>query len=286
MARSEARVFTSIWRDPDFRELTSSAQWMYLFLLSQGDLAFSGVLPLRPGKWAPVAPDRTVAKINADLKVLGSARFVVADDATSELLVRSFVRRDGILRSPKLMKPLAAALAAVESQKLRDVLALELERAVAEGDVNVKLREEVERMVKMLSSQVNTLSDTLFQETPIPYGVPHGIPTGVGEGEVVGLTEPRTKVGQRGSRIPDDFAVTPAMVTWARAKCPHVDGKRETEKFVNHWTAAAGPSASKKNWEAAWRNWMLYAAERTARPVLNGSTGQAVSIRDEHRLRR
>ena len=68
---------------------------------------------------------------------------------------------------------------------------------------------------------------------------------------------------KRGTRIPDDFTVTADMVTWARLKTPNVDGRRETEKFINYWQAASGQKAVKRDWEATWRNWMLNAAERT-----------------------
>lgn len=67
---------------------------------------------------------------------------------------------------------------------------------------------------------------------------------------------------KRGKRIPADFAVTPDMVTWARANCPGVDGQRQTQKFINHFTAKTGRDATKLDWVATWRNWMLNAAER------------------------
>lgn len=68
---------------------------------------------------------------------------------------------------------------------------------------------------------------------------------------------------KRGTRIPDDFSATPAMVAWARDRCPHVDWRLETEKFVNYWRAKTGKDATKLDWEATWRNWMLNAAART-----------------------
>lgn len=67
---------------------------------------------------------------------------------------------------------------------------------------------------------------------------------------------------KRGSRIPADFTVAPAMVAWARANCPGVDGPRETAKFVNYWQAKAGRDGVKLDWVATWRNWMLNAADR------------------------
>lgn len=77
----------------------------------------------------------------------------------------------------------------------------------------------------------------------------------------------------RASRLPEDFTVTPEMVAWARANVPHVDGRRETEKFVDHWRSASGAAARKTDWVAAWRNWMRKADERptAVRRLPNGS---------------
>ena len=66
----------------------------------------------------------------------------------------------------------------------------------------------------------------------------------------------------RGQRIPADFTVAPAMVAWARANCPNVDGPRETTKFINYYQGLSGAKAVKLDWVATWRNWMLNAAER------------------------
>jgi len=73
---------------------------------------------------------------------------------------------------------------------------------------------------------------------------------------------------KRGSRIPDGFAVTPTMTQWAKTNTPTVDIAKATEKFINYWTAKAGAQASKLDWLATWRNWMLNEAERN-------STGKA-----------
>lgn len=69
---------------------------------------------------------------------------------------------------------------------------------------------------------------------------------------------------KRGKRIPDDFTVTPEMVEWARERVPHVDGRIETEKFINYWQGKSGANATKVDWEATWRNWMLNAADRSS----------------------
>ncbi|MFI2577722.1 hypothetical protein ACH5AJ_36615 [Streptomyces rochei] len=72
---------------------------------------------------------------------------------------------------------------------------------------------------------------------------------------------------KRGTRLPDDFAVTDEMKTWFTTTCPGVNGPRETEKFRNYWSAKSGKDATKVDWPATWRNWMLRAADdRRGRP--------------------
>lgn len=76
-------------------------------------------------------------------------------------------------------------------------------------------------------------------------------------------TEAKASVPRkRGRRIPNDFAITEEMRAWGRENCPTVNGTEETVKFINYWQAKSGRDATKLDWEATWRNWMLNAKER------------------------
>lgn len=77
--------------------------------------------------------------------------------------------------------------------------------------------------------------------------------------------------GRRATRIPDDFAVTAAMVEWAGEHAPDVDGRRATAAFVDYWRAKAGAAATKRDWVATWRNWMRRDQEQAER---SGSTAR------------
>ena len=70
---------------------------------------------------------------------------------------------------------------------------------------------------------------------------------------------------RRGTRLQEDFQVTPDMRLWASHKAPHADIGIETEKFINFWVAKTGRDATKLDWVATWRNWML-----NARPTQPG----------------
>ncbi len=92
---------------------------------------------------------------------------------------------------------------------------------------------------------------------------------------------------KRGTRIPDDFAenITPEMVAWAKERCPHVDGRLETEKFVNYWQARAGRDACKLDWVKTWKNRMLDLEQQASRASPNGRR-PAVDPRDEWKVNR
>ena len=97
--------------------------------------------------------------------------------------------------------------------------------------------------------------------------VPGPVPVPGPEGQNLTASPERR---QRGKRIPDDFAVTPEMVAWARVRCPHVDGRTETEKFINHWRSESGQKAAKLDWVLTWKNWMIRAEEQAPRAAANG----------------
>jgi hypothetical protein len=97
---------------------------------------------------------------------------------------------------------------------------------------------------------------------PGPGALPLGDEPSVEGGVQGGDAGEKPARQRRGTRIPDDFKVTPEMVAWAKKRCPHVDGRLETEKFVNHWTAKAGRDAVKVDWSRAWMNWLLTAEQQ------------------------
>jgi hypothetical protein len=76
----------------------------------------------------------------------------------------------------------------------------------------------------------------------------------------------RDAEGGRGARLPADFDLTAERRKVAEAE--HLDPERTFKKFADHWKAASGANARKRDWDAAWRNWCRNEADR--RPP-NGS---------------
>ena len=295
MPRTEARIFTSIWRDEHFLALPPSAQRLYMFLLSQDDLAYSGVMPLRERRWASKAAGLTMADIEQDLKALETAgrEFVVTDPDTGELLIRSMMRRDSAWKQPNLLKQAREQADQIESPKIRAVLAAELRRLPLDDSPSAQVRTLVaEFMTDMEKGRANPSAyppaNPSDNGTGDPSAKDHACARELGGGysPTEGTSElqapdSKTTTAQerrRGTRIPADFTVTDEMVAWFREHCPHVDGRAETEKFIDYWHAKAGREGSKLDWVATWRNWMRTAQERAGprvrgKPSVPESTG-------------
>jgi len=128
MARGHGRILTSIWEDADFLALDQQAQRLYLFLISQPNLNHAGLLDLTLRRWARKAAGLSVADLDKLLTALEQARFVVVDDDTEELLIRSFVRNDGVWRMPKVMGAMVSGALEISSPKLRQALLAEMDR--------------------------------------------------------------------------------------------------------------------------------------------------------------
>lgn len=94
------------------------------------------------------------------------------------------------------------------------------------------------------------------QPRPDPYTeLPTEVPTETQETSSPSSQRARAPKAKKGTRIPDDFAVTDDMVAWARQETPLV-GAKETAAFVDYWRGVSGARGVKADWVATWRNWM------------------------------
>lgn len=128
MARAHANVQIGIWDDPDFRGLTTSAQLLYLQLLSSSTLTYAGVADWRSNRIAMLSRDRTVDDVEDAMQQLAGGMFVVVDDASEEAFIRSFFKWDGLLQKPNVAKAMVREWGTVHSLDLRAVIVHELRK--------------------------------------------------------------------------------------------------------------------------------------------------------------
>lgn len=115
MARSEARIKTAIWNDPDFVALDPMTQWVYVVALSQPTVSFCGVTPYTPRKWSNLAGGVTVAVVRKAIKTLSNHDYVIVDEDTEELWIRTFIKHDGVLAKPNIVIAMTKDFAAIQS---------------------------------------------------------------------------------------------------------------------------------------------------------------------------
>ena len=65
----------------------------------------------------------------------------------------------------------------------------------------------------------------------------------------------------RGTRIPEDWQPSPALVAWTREHAPAAATNAEVARFADYWRAIPGARGRKTDWAATWRNWARRAQE-------------------------
>lgn len=129
MAREHARIWLDINDDEDFQSLSFDAQGFYArIILTEPTLNYCGVFDWRPNRLTVRAPDLTLDRIQACAAELEARRYVLFDLATEEGLARSYVRRDELIRNPKMAATVIKAFPAVASKTLRGAIISELIR--------------------------------------------------------------------------------------------------------------------------------------------------------------
>lgn len=251
MARSEARLSVDIWTDPDFVALSPNAQRQYMFLLSQADLAHTGVIALRERRWARSSAGLSAADVERDLKELESARFVVIDWDTEELLIRAFMRCDKVYRQPQVLSVAASQLTLVTSLVLRVAIRVELER-IADLEMAAS-------SVPLVAQMIAALSDTVDYPKPGDLRVVAG-----GEGGRQGTPEPSPQGEQQAlgdwgvsttvttdSPKPQSSSPKPQASRPKRPAAPTPPSDPEAnEDFMNWWRIYPNPQKRPVTYQA------------------------------------
>lgn len=128
MARDHARIVVEIWNDPDFRALSRAGQHMYLMLATHDKLSYCGVMDWWPNRLATLCSDLTESLVYEAVAELQDTAFVHLDVDTSELLVRSYVRYDGVMKRANMAKAMVKAVKRCTSLDVRERVYRELAR--------------------------------------------------------------------------------------------------------------------------------------------------------------
>lgn len=184
MARDHARIQIDIWNDEDFRNLTSSAQLLYLQLLSSATLTYAGVADWRSKRLAILSRGRTPTEVETAMVELESGMFAVVDEDTEEVFIRSFFKWDGLLMKPNVAKAMIREWGNVHSLDLKAVIVHELKklreqfpewRAFSSGVVDNLLSKRsldpLEMVQRRISGRVPETLPERDASLPTPYSL-------------------------------------------------------------------------------------------------------------------
>jgi len=121
-------ILLRVWSDPEWIGLPMHGQWLYEALVSQTEINHAGVIPLTSRRWSRLCSNRDQGMIEDALKVLAEheQRYVIIDEDTQELLVRSFIRNSGKWKQPNMFKTALMQAQQVHSAAIRAVLGAEI----------------------------------------------------------------------------------------------------------------------------------------------------------------
>ncbi|PWG13931.1 hypothetical protein DF268_08680 [Streptomyces sp. V2] len=228
MARGHGRILTSIWDDADFLALGEREQRLYLFLISQPNLNHAGLLPLTLRRWSRKANGLTSAELEKRLQALEAARFIVMDDDTEELLIRSFVRNDGVWKQPKVMGAMVSGAMEISSRQLRRALLAEVDRIPLE-DLSDEPGARGPSIRQQVSEHIETLRKAFREPDPTPSGEGTATPCGTPSRTPSDTPAEGGREGSTRGRAPASRAHSPAPAP-APAPSPVQDGAAEAHE--------------------------------------------------------
>lgn len=179
MARQHTRISVDLWNDDDWLNLTPRAQHLYLVFLTSPDLSYAGVADWRPGRLKNRAAEWPMLELMMAAQELSEAHFLVFDDETEEVLVRSFLRHDGLMKQPRMSVSMANAFGKIASRPIRAVVVHELQRLKREmPDLEAWTKPQVMTVMKQTAVAARDLATDiglpLGMDLPLDLGMSFG----------------------------------------------------------------------------------------------------------------
>jgi hypothetical protein len=264
MARDRANINTNLWVDADWRSLDDAEQRLYMLLMTHPSLSYAGVADWRPGRLAAMSRNGSREGIELAAKGLQSQRFVFIDEATEEILIRSFLRHDGLLKQPKLAVSMANAFGAVASREIQMIIVNELHRLHSEhAEWKAFEVAQVKGLLKLEGKDMSSFTHGFTPSFTLPLtpkpAQAQALPTSTATTTATSSNEEKKiSTPNRKSSCPKEFPITEAMAVWAAENKIVADLKEQTERFLDHH---ASKGSTFVDWTRAWQNWMRNAKE-------------------------
>ncbi len=124
-ARQFGKLLKANWGRDAWTQLSTDAQWLYAYIVSQPTTDTAGVFPVRLSKWAKGSPDMTADRVKAAATLLVDTGWIVVDHDTEEGLLRNYIRDDWA--GDLIFKGALSRAALIQSVRLRAVRLAEIQ---------------------------------------------------------------------------------------------------------------------------------------------------------------
>ncbi|AWN05090.1 hypothetical protein SEA_EASLEY_66 [Gordonia phage Easley] len=306
MPRDHARIHVDIWGDDDWLDLSIDAQMLYLTLYTSPGLSLCGSGTWHPGRLSGRASNWTTERVEEAAAELSQGLFLLIDTDTEEFLLRSWVKHDGLWRTPNMAVSVANARGDMASRDLRGVIVHEVRKLRDREPESTSW--ERDAVAKMLTQKAIDPAD-LEPFNPDPNGgakgasnpaakgyskggvnpdPTHGVKGGSNGGpttattpttatestNVLSLDERASETEYRRIPIPDDWSPNDVHHT----RFPNLDLTAEAIDFRDHAISQGRLCDRRAGWDAAFNRWCSESLKRAAK------TAEA-SGRPKHKMR-
>ena len=262
MARDRANINTGIWTDDEFIDISRDEQWLYFLLMTDPKLSYAGVTDWRPGRIAQRSSNTTKEDIEQAGAMLQAGRYIFIDEDTEEVLVRSFLRHDGLLKQPRLGVSMFNAYGSIASKDIRKVVIHELKRLHDEfPEWKAFGVDKVRELLKLSSADMSEFTPSVTPGFTPNATQGQGMHTSTATStstskDVEGSGESQS----RAVRLPDGWQPRDAHKKFAAEN--NLDIENEVANFRDH---AQANDRRQKDWDAAFRMWLRKSTEYQAR---------------------
>lgn len=279
MARDRANIRIDLWADEDWRKLSLGAQHLYMLILSHSTLNYAGVADWRAGRLSALTNGRTPEAIRDDAAELAAAFFIFTDEVTEEVMIRSFLRHDGVIKHPRLHVSMAKDYAGVSSPDIRAFIAWEAQKLQRENPGLALWNDDrVKTILKSTAKDLKEETMHLDKEKPCALpnplakdlnSVPKDTATATATEAKASLFETDEEEDPTKRSLPNDWAPTASHIK--RAKEQGINVIEQSEFFRLHAKTHARKCA---NWNAAFTTWLMKATPAATKPAASSPWNQ------------
>lgn len=290
MARDHARIHVNIWGDDDWLDLSVEAQMLYYTLYTSPGLSLCGSGSWQPKRLAQRSSGWTVPRIKEAAAELSRGLFLIIDPDTDEFLLRSWVKHDGLWRTPNMAVSVANARAEMASRTLRGVVVFEVQKLRKTDPESTSW--EKDAVQKMLSQRAVDPAE-LEPYNPDPNGGGNGTANPDPNGAANPYSHPGPKGGSNGGpttatatnyryestnvlSLDDERANEtesrriPIPGDWApndvhRTRFPDLDLDAQALDFRDHAIQEDRLCSRRGGWDAAFSRWCTESTRRAAK---------------------